>query len=114
MIRFMRQRRRHGRQLRIGLHLADEAKAFARNRAHQLLVAAVVVDRLAHGIDPAGQGRFGDDAAVPDVVEQLVLADHAIAVLDEIEQNVEHLRLERDAFAAAAEALADRYQVHDL
>src|SRR5581483_6904970 len=103
MIGFMRDRRRHGRQLRIGLHLTDEAKALARHRADQLLVAAVVVDRLAHGVDPAGQGRFGHDASVPDLVEQFVLADHAIAVLDEIEQNVEHLRLQRDALAGAAQ-----------
>ena len=45
--------------------------------------------------------EFRDDAAAPDRGDQIVLADHPIAVLHEIHQQVEHLRLHGDGFAAA-------------
>jgi hypothetical protein len=40
----------------------------------------------------AGQGRFSDDAATPDRLQQVILADDVLAVLDEVEQQVEDLR----------------------
>ena len=62
---------------------------------------AAVADRLARGIDAAGQRRLRHDAAAPDRRDHVVLADHAVAVLDQIDQQVEHLRLDRDALALA-------------
>src|SRR5208283_410855 len=47
-------------------HRADEAKASTRDGTDQFLVSAAVADRLAHGVDPAGQRRIRHDAAVPD------------------------------------------------
>jgi len=38
--------------------LADEADAFARDSADQALFVAAVADRLADGVDAAGQRRF--------------------------------------------------------
>ena len=53
---------------------------------------AGVADRIPGGVDSAGQRRFGDDTAVPDRLDQIVLADDPLAVLDQIDQQVEHLR----------------------
>ena len=43
------------------------------------------------------------DAAIPYLVEQLVLADDAIPVLEQIQQHVENLGLERHAFTGAGQ-----------
>ena len=43
------------------------------------------------------------DAALPDRGDQIVLADDAIAVLHQVNQQVEHLRLDRDRLGAAAQ-----------
>src|SRR5262249_56987466 len=61
--------------------LADEAEALAMNSADQTLRFAAVADRLPHSIDMACQGRLGHDSAVPDSLDQIVLADHALSVL---------------------------------
>ena len=39
---------------------------------------------------------FGDDPSVPDRVEQIVLADDVLAVLDQMDEQVEDLRPDRD------------------
>src|SRR5262249_61304999 len=75
---------------------ADETEALAVNRADQALLFAAVVDRLPHSIDVACQRRVGHDSAVPDSLNQIVLADHALPVLQQIDQQVEHLRSDRD------------------
>ena len=85
------------------LHVADEAKALSRDGADHGLILAAVADRLARGVDPARQRRFGDDAAVPDRLDQIVLGDDAVAVFDQMNQQIEHLRLDRDALAAAGQ-----------
>ena len=70
----------------VDLDLADEAVALAGDRAHQPLFLAGIADGLAHRIDVAGDRRFRDDPAVPHRLEQVVLADDAIAVVDELQQ----------------------------
>src|SRR6516225_6403339 len=96
-----RLRRRRGRLFRS--HVTDKAKALARNGAQETLILACVLYSLAHRIDATGQRRLRDDTAIPHLVEQLILADDAIAILDEIQQEVEDLRLERHAFAGATQ-----------
>jgi hypothetical protein len=68
----------------------------AGDRPDQALLFTAVTDRLAHGVDVAGQGRFGDDAPAPDHSQQVVLADDVLAILHEVEQQVEDLRPNRD------------------
>jgi len=84
------------------LHLADEAKAPARNGANQPLLLAAVTDRLARRVDAAGQGRFRYDAADPDRGDEIVLTDDVIAVAQQIDQQVEDLRLDSNRVRAAA------------
>ena len=85
------------------LHVADEAKTFSRKGADHDLILAAVADRPARGVDPARQRGFGDDAAIPHRLDQIVLGDDVVAVFDQVNQQIEHLRLDRHALAAAGQ-----------
>jgi hypothetical protein len=87
----------------MGLHVADEAQALARDGADQLLAVAIVAHRLARGVDAAGQGRIRHDAAAPHRCDQIVLRDDAIAVLHNVDQQVEYLRLHCNGLRTAAQ-----------
>ena len=54
--------------------------------------------------------EFGHDAAAPDRRDQIVLADDAVAVLHQVNQQVEHLRLDRNQLARRGAARAGRHQ----
>src|SRR6516162_7101160 len=100
--------RRRGCRRLIRTYTANKAKALTGDRAQQALIPAGVLDCLSHRIDAASQRRFRDNAPVPHFVEQFILADDAVAVLKEIEQQIENLRFYRNAFACAAQfALRD-------
>ena len=92
-----------GSRRKCAADLPHEPKTLARDGADHSLILAGVADRGARGVDAAGQRRFGDDAAVPDALDQIVLGDDAVAVLDEVDQQIEHLRLDCDILAAAGE-----------
>ena len=47
--------------------------------------------------------EFGDDPAAPDRLQEIVLADDAFAVPNQVDQEVEDLRFERDPLAAPPE-----------
>jgi len=68
--------------------------------ADRLLACAAVADRPPRRVDAAGQRRCGDDPAAPDGLQEVVLADHTIAVIDQIEQQIEDLRLDGDEHSA--------------
>src|SRR5262249_49925002 len=70
--------------------------------ADEDLIVAVVSDRLAGGLDAARERRVGDDPPLPDRVEQLVLAYRPVVIANEVDEQVEHLRLDRDDLAASA------------
>jgi hypothetical protein len=44
--------------VRLHTHRANEAEAFARDGADQLLVLATVTDRVSRGVDAAGERRI--------------------------------------------------------
>ena len=69
--------------------------------------------RLARGVDAAGQCRIRHDPAVPDRRDEIVLADDAIAVLDQANQQIEHLRLDGNGLGSRGAARAGRYQAYD-
>src|SRR5262249_18355364 len=79
----------------------DEAHALALHGADQSLLFSAVTDRLARGIDSARERRLGDDPAAPHRRDQIVLAHHAIGIAHEMDEQIEHLRRDRDGFAAA-------------
>src|SRR6185312_5195092 len=98
-------RRRIGRdRLNAVRHLADiadETNALAWNGPDQSLLLAAVADRRSGGIDAARQGRIRNDPATPDHRDQVILAEDAGAILHQMDQQIEHLRLQGDRLAAA-------------
>jgi len=89
--------------IHLGVHVAHEAQALARDGADQLLAVAIVADRLARGIDAAGQRGVRHDTAAPDRRDEIVFCDDAIAVLHDVDQQVEYLRLHCNGFGASAQ-----------
>ena len=87
------------------LHLADEAESALVDRADHLLRAAVVADHAPRRADARVERRIRHHAALPHRLEQLVLADDAVAVLQQIGEHVEHLRLDRHGLPGAAQFL---------
>ncbi len=85
------------------VHGADEANPLARNGADEPLFLAVVADRVSSGVDPAVQRRVRDDPSAPHQRNEIVPADDAIAVFQQVNQQVEYLRLHRNQFAATAQ-----------
>jgi hypothetical protein len=76
--------------------IGDEAESLAGDGLDQALLLAIVPDHLARGVDVAGEGRFGDDARTPDLLQQIVLADDPVAAHNEIGEEIENLRANRD------------------
>ena len=58
---------------------------------------------LARGLDAAIDGRVGHDASVPDGSQQVALADDAIALAQQVCQQVEHLRFDHNRFVTAVQ-----------
>ena len=69
--------------------------------ADQFLVLPSIPDRLARGVDAANDGPIGNNPAAPDRRNEVFLADDTITVLQEVNEQIEHLRLDLDAFDAA-------------
>src|SRR5262249_44769869 len=104
-----------GGLLRLGVRLADlgrltflahhahEAQALAGQGPDQALSLAAVPDGAPSPVDAAAQRRFRDDAPVPDLSDQVVAADDALAVLDHISPQIEDLRLDGNPGIAAAQ-----------
>ena len=74
-------------------------------RANEALVVAAVAERAPCRADAGAQRRLRNDAALPDRVEQLVLADRSITVANEIDKQVEHLRFDVNDRAGAPQLL---------
>jgi hypothetical protein len=86
-------------KLRRHFALADSAyepNPLAGGGADEALLLAVVADGAPRGVDAARERRFGYDAPVPYPSDQVVLADHAVAIADQKSEEVEDLRLDRD------------------
>ena len=78
-------------------HDADEAHALPWQSLDQALLLAAVPDRSCGCVDATGQRRFRNDAPVPDCGDQIILADHPLAISDQVLQEIEDLRLEPHA-----------------
>ena len=70
-----------------------------RNRPDQSLLLTSIADRLTGYRDPATQRGLRNDAAAPYTSNQVIFADHAVAVSDEVFEQIKHLRLNRDEVA---------------
>ena len=87
-------------------HGADELVPATAHRPDEALRFAVVAECPPGRLDPAGQGRLADEPSTPYRVEQLFLGDAALAVADQLGQDVEHLRLDADHLVTVAQFVA--------
>ena len=76
------------------------------DRLDQHLSVAIVADGLARGVDAATERGLRHDPPIPNGIEQFVLADDAVAVVDQVQQQIIDLRLHMHDFARAAQFLA--------
>src|SRR5262249_57596038 len=82
---------------------ADERNSLAGGGADEALLLAAIADGAPGGVDAARERRVGHDSPVPHPSDQVVLADHAVAVANEKNNEVEDLRLDRDERAFATQ-----------
>jgi len=88
----------------IGIRLPDEpdeTEAALVHGANQSLVVAAVAKHAPCGADARAQRCFRHNAALPNRIEQLVLADDPVAVTNEVNEQIEHLRLDMKDRAGA-------------
>jgi hypothetical protein len=83
----------------------DEAEPAFVQGADQALILAGVADGAPRRADPRAERRLRDDTSLPDGVDQLVLAHHSSAVPDQVEQEVENLRLDGNDPIASAQLM---------
>ena len=88
-----------------GLNIADEAEAALVQRPNKGLVVSVVAKRTPGAIDAAGERRLGDDPAVPDRLDQLILADNPVVVAHQMNDEIEYLGLNMNRFPKPAQLL---------
>jgi hypothetical protein len=81
----------------------DEPIALTVNRLDEPLRLAVVAENGPRRLHAARDGRVRDDASVPNLLDELVLGDEALAVLHEQRQECKHLGLEAQDPAALAQ-----------
>ena len=86
-----------------GLDIADKAEATPVQCPDEKLIGAVVAKHAPGAIDAAGERGFGDGPAIPDGVDQFILADNPIMVADQMNDEIEDLRLDMDGHALAAQ-----------
>jgi hypothetical protein len=84
-----------------------------RDRPNRYLAA--VAERAASGVDARAQRGLGNNPPVPDGCDQVVLADHAIAIAHQIDQQIEYLWFNWDqrAFAAQLPAACIQHKIFE-
>src|SRR6266478_8121236 len=95
-----------GRRRAVTFDVTDETKPTLVRRANEALVIAAVAERAPGRADARAQRRLRDDASLPNRLEELVLAHDSIAVADEVNKEVEHLRLDVNDRAGAPHLLS--------
>ncbi|MCP1804470.1 hypothetical protein J2R97_003129 [Bradyrhizobium japonicum] len=73
------------------VHGAHETKALAWKCLDKTLLLTGVTDRAPDGVQPRRQRRIGYDPAIPDCVDEIVLADDAIPAADQMFEQIENL-----------------------
>jgi hypothetical protein len=67
------------------------------------LLLATVTNRFARRVDAAGQRRVRHNTAAPYCSDEILLADDAITILQQVDQQVEDLRFDGNRIGAPAE-----------
>lgn len=89
------------RRRRVLPHLRQETHGFAYHCSNEQLRRTIVADRPPSGLDPTEYGGVGGGSPALHQLDWVVLADGTIAVAYQMDQEVEHLRLQPDRHAIA-------------
>jgi hypothetical protein len=81
----------------------SSGRSISRTLPDQTLLIAVVADCGARSIKASRKRCIRDDATAPYRGDQIVLADHALAVADQVEKHVKGLRRQRNRIGALAQ-----------
>ena len=81
----------------------DEADALAGKGLDQALILAVVADCIAGGVDTGCKRGLRDNPSSPDCGDQIVPAYNMVPVADQVGQDIEDLRLDRDERGSSAQ-----------
>src|SRR5262245_346492 len=95
-----------GRRRTIPFDVTDETKPTLAQRANTRLTVAAVGERAPGRADAGTQRRLRDDASLPNRLEEFVLAHDSIAVPNEVNEEVEYLRLDVNGRAGAPHLLS--------
>src|SRR5215207_9520361 len=87
-------------------NLRHEAEALAGEGPDQPLLLPAIADRLPCRVDAARQRRLRYDPSAPDGGQEVVPAHHAPAIANEVDKNVEDLRLDRNKLRVAPQLAA--------
>jgi hypothetical protein len=85
----------------MSLHLSNEAIAMAIKSLDDLLGTATITHRLAYQFNGILQRGIADELLRPHLLEQLVLGNNAVAMFEQIDENLEHFRAQSDGLARA-------------
>jgi hypothetical protein len=69
------------------------------------LVGSVVTKRSPDTIDAAAERSLRDDPAIPNRLYQFILADNPVVITHEVNDEIEHLRLDMDGLSKPAQLL---------
>src|SRR5215204_1560181 len=70
------------------------------------LLITAIIDSASRSVNAGAQRRLRDYSSVPDRRDQVVLADHTFAILDQIRQEIECLRLNDNRYRSAMQFAA--------
>jgi hypothetical protein len=87
------------------LDVGDEPEPAPMQRPDEMLIRSVVAKHTPGAVDAAGECGFRDDPAVPDGVDQLILAHDPIMVAHQMDDEVEDLRFNVDGHALTSKLL---------
>jgi hypothetical protein len=93
------------------LYLSDEAIAVPAHRLDKASAVGLITQCFACTIDCPRHRHSVELRAAPKRIDQLLLADHPIAVLDQITQDSEHTSLERHAQAFPAQLASSKIEL---
>jgi hypothetical protein len=88
------------------LHLCNKADALAGHRAYDGLRRTAVANRSSSRIKTGGNRRIGDDPTTPNRGNQVIPTDDPAAVSQEVDEEVEDLRFDRNLLATPTQFVA--------
>jgi hypothetical protein len=87
------------------LNVADEPEAAPVQSPDEKLIGPVVAQHAPCAIDAVGECGFGDGPAIPDRVDQFILAHNPVMVAHEMNEEIEDLRLDVDGHTLAPQLM---------